>query len=177
MANISYHVPVAEWLFRNTQSSWLWLIVRLYVGWVWLSAGWGKFNNPAWVGSEAGNAMSGFVEGALAKAGGAHPAVQGWYAAFLEVCVQPYPELWAHLITYGEMLVGAALILGVLAGAAAFFGIFMNLNFLSAGTTSTNPQLLVLGLFLLLAWRVAGWWGIDRYLLPKLGWLKRPQST
>jgi hypothetical protein len=68
-----------------------------------------------------------------------------------------------------EVLVGIALILGLLTGIAAFFGIVMNLNYLLAGAASTNPILGFLALFLILAWRVAGYYGLDRYVLPLLG--------
>ena len=45
-----------------------------------------------------------------------------------------------------------------------------------AGSASTNPVLFGLGVFLVLAWKVAGWWGLDRYLLPLLGtpWTRGP---
>ncbi len=72
------------------------------------------------------------------------------------------------MVAWGELLVGIALILGAFTGIAAFFGAFMNMNFLLAGAVSTNPILLLGQLFLILAWRVAGWLGLDRYLLPKL---------
>ena len=49
---------------------------------------------------------------------------------------------------------------------AAFFGSFMNLNFLLAGTVSVNPTMLVLGILVVFAWRVAGYWGLDRFVLP-----------
>ncbi|MEX1027935.1 MAG: DoxX family protein, partial [Candidatus Paceibacterota bacterium] len=52
---------------------------------------------------------------------------------------------------------------------AAFFGLFMNLNFMLAGTVSSNPILFTLAIGLVLAWKVAGHWGLDRWLLPKLG--------
>lgn len=42
-------------------------------------------------------------------------------------------------------------------------------RFLFAGTTSINPLLLLIELFLVLAWRNAGWLGLDRWLLPWLG--------
>lgn len=45
----------------------------------------------------------------------------------------------------------------------------MSLNYLLAGSLSLNPILCVLSLFLLLAWRVSGFYGVDRYLLPLLG--------
>ena len=56
-----------------------------------------------------------------------------------------------------------------LTGIAAGFGVLMNLNYLLAGTVSINPVLGMLGLFLVLAWRVAGLIGLDRWLLPILG--------
>lgn len=59
--------------------------------------------------------------------------------------------------------------MGALTGIAAFFGVFMDMNYLLAGTISTNPILGLIGLFLILAWRVAGYYGVDRYLLPMLG--------
>jgi len=149
--------------------AWFWLLVRIYVGWQWLEAGWEKVTNPVWVGPDAGGALSGFIKGALAKTGGAHPDVSGWYASFLQNAVLPHANVWSHAVAYGEVVVGAALILGVLTGIAAFAGLFMNLNYLLAGTVSINPILFTLAIGLVLAWKIAGWYGVDRYLLPKLG--------
>lgn len=161
--------PLVQALFGKTGWAWVWIIPRLYVGWEWLSAGWGKVTNPAWVGPKAGAALTGFVNGALTKATGAHPDVQNAYAAFLKNVVLPNVGVWSGVVAFGETLVGIGLILGILTGIVAFFGIFMNLNYLMAGTVSTNPILLVISIFLLLAWKTAGWWGLDRWALPALG--------
>lgn len=161
--------PVSRFLFANTKVAWLWLLVRVYVGWQWLAAGWGKVNNSAWVGEEAGKALTGFINGALSKTVGAHPDVQSWYADFLQNVVLPNVAEWSQAVAYGEFLVGLGLILGAFTGIAAFFGLFMNLNFMLAGTVSVNPILFTLSIGLILAWRVAGYWGLDRYLLPWLG--------
>lgn len=169
MQSIIEESKVAKFLFASPKMSWLWLIVRVYVGWEWLSAGWGKFASPAWVGSQSGTALSGFINGALQKAAGAHPDVQSWYAGFLQNVVLPHVGFWSHLVTYGEILVGVALILGIFTGFAAFFGFFMNLNYLLAGTVSINPVLLILSLLLILAWRNAGYLGLDYFLLPYFG--------
>lgn len=160
---------ISKFFFANTMFAWFWLIVRVYVGWEWFYAGWEKLQNPVWVGSKAGVAVHGFLNGALAKASGQHPDVQGWYADFLSGFVSQHTVGFSYLVTYGEILVGIALILGILTGIAAFFGSFMNMNYLLAGTVSVNPILFVLQLFLILAWRTAGWYGLDRYLLPALG--------
>jgi len=69
----------------------------------------------------------------------------------------------------GELLVGLALILGAFVGIASFIGGFMNWNFMMAGTASINPVLFTLSILLILAWKMAGWWGLDRWLLPLLG--------
>lgn len=166
--------PVAHSLFGDVRWAWLWLILRLYVGWEWVSAALTKIGNPAWTGSKAGAAISGFVQGALAKASGEHPDVQPWYAWFLQHVVLPNASLWSYLVSFGELLVGIALILGLFTGIAAFFGSFMNMNYLLAGTVSSNPILFVIATFLVLAWKTAGWWGLDRWVLPALGTPWRP---
>lgn len=176
--------PIARFLFADTRMAWLWLIVRLYVGYEWITAGlekltgysfafgseFGQKVSSPWVfGAHDGAAIKGFVGGALAQAGGPHPAVQGWYASFLQSAVLPNATVFAYFVTFGEVLIGLGLIFGVLTGIAAFFGVFMNLNFLLAGTVSINPVIGVLAVFLVLAWRIAGYYGGDSIVLPLLG--------
>jgi len=175
--------PVARFLFADTRMAWFWLIVRLYAGYEWFTAGWekltghsinittfGKSTGTPWVfNAHSGAAMTGFVKGALAQSTGAHANVQGWYASFLQTFVLPHPAFWAYLITFGELAVGLGLLVGMLTGIAGFFGLVMNLNYVLAGAVSTNPILGALALFLVLAWRIGGYYGVDRYLLPLLG--------
>lgn len=124
--------------------------------------------NPVWFGSDAGAAMNGFVQGALGKTEGLHPDVYMWYASFLKGAVLPNLVVWSNAISVGEVLVGLGLIVGLFTGVAAFFGFFMNLNFLLAGTVSVNPVMMLLALGVVLAHRVAGHWGLDRYAMPYL---------
>ena len=141
-------------------------IPKFYVGYEWLTAGLEKLTgysftfdasfghniSSPWVfGAHDGAAIKGFVAGALAQVGGPHPAVQGWYASFLQSFVLPNAALFAYLVTFGEVLVGLGLIFGVLTSIAAFFGVFMNLNFLLAGAVSINPVIGVLAIFIVLA--------------------------
>jgi thiosulfate dehydrogenase [quinone] large subunit len=161
--------PISRFLFADSRMAWFWLVVRIYCGWQWLQAGYEKWGAPGWTGTDSGAAIAGFVNGALGKTGGEHPDVAGWYAGFLQAFVLPYAPMWAWAITIGEILVGLGLIFGVLTGIAAFFGGLMNVNYLMAGTVSSNPLLFILATWLVLAWRIAGWYGFDRYLLPRLG--------
>lgn len=161
--------PISRFLFSNTKSSIFWLLVRVYVGWQWLLAGVSKFTNPLWIGDERGKAITGFLKGALSKTVGEHPDVSSWYADFISNVVLPNAVTFSYIIVFGEILVGVGLILGAFTGISAFFGMFMNLNFLFAGTVSINPLLFILSIGLVLAWKVSGFIGLDRYLLPKLG--------
>ena len=175
--------PLARFLFADTRIAWVWLLVRVYVGWQWLVAGtekltgysidvgsFGTHVGNSWIfTTHPGAALTGFLNGALAQTTGAHPAVQGWYGWFVEHIGLPGAGVFTYAVTFGEILVGLGLIFGVLTGIAAFFGLFMNLNFMLAGAVSINPIIGGLALFLILAWRVAGYYGGDRYLLPLLG--------
>lgn len=103
--------------------------------------------------------------------------MEGWYAWFLQHVVLPHTTVWGHVVSWGEFLVGIALMLGIFAGLAAFFGALMNMNYVLAGTVSTNPILLVIAILLMLAWKTAGWWGLDRWILPALGTPWRPGAV
>ena len=157
--------PVTQFLFGDVRLSWIWLVLRIYIGYLWLEAGWAKMTSPAWLGANAGAALKGFVAGALAKTSGSHPDVTGWYAWFLQNVVLPNAGLWSNLVAVGETLVGIALILGLFTGIAAFFGGFMNVSYLLAGTVSTNPFMFVIATWLVLSWRTAGWLGLDHWAL------------
>ncbi len=85
---------------------------------------------------------------------------------------------FAKMVAYGEAIIGLALILGMFTGIAAFFGGFMNWNFMMAGSASTNLMLFVVAVGLILAWKIAGYLGVDYFLLPLLGtpWPSRQEK-
>jgi thiosulfate dehydrogenase (quinone) large subunit len=179
---LSYPEPwLSKAAFASRASVPFWTVVRLYLGYLWLTAGWGKITNPAWVGPEAGGAVKGFLNNALTLTTGDHPSVQGWYAWLIERVFIPNAAVMSYLVAYGEVLIGLALILGLLTGFSAFMGGFLNAAFLFAGTVSTNPLMFVLATWLVLAWRVSGYWGLDYWVLPFLGaprgnW-RKPKDT
>jgi thiosulfate dehydrogenase [quinone] large subunit len=161
--------PIAQFLFQNTKASVIWLVVRLYLAYGWLDAGWHKVTDPAWM--ETGQGILGFWTRALGNAPNGKPIIAyDWYRAFLQFLVDSGSHPWfAKVIVFGELAVGLGLLVGALVGIAAFFGALMNLSFLMAGTVSTNPVLFFGGILLILAWKNAGYLGIDRFLLPLLG--------
>ncbi len=167
--------PFANRLFGSPAWSWLWLVVRVYVGYTWITSGLGKLSNPGWV--QTGAILKGFWQNAVqVPAPPAKPLiVYDWYRSFIEFLLNGGHYVWfSKLVVAGELLVGVALILGAFVGIAAFVGGFMNWNFMMAGSASINPVLFALSILLILAWKNAGWFGLDRWLLPALGTPWRP---
>lgn len=159
----------AKMLFGDTRFSFIWLVLRLYLGYEWLTAGWHKVTSPDWV--QTGVALKGFWTGAIAMPEAGRPPIAfDWYRSFLTYMLNAEAYTWfAKLIAYGEVLIGIALILGLFTGIAAFFSGFMNWNFIMAGSASTNGMLFFIAVLLILAWKTAGYIGVDYYLLPYLG--------
>ena len=161
--------PIARSLFASLPIAWFWALARIWLGWRWLEAGRHKIDNPAW--TDTGVAVKGYWERAITvPEEGRPPIAFDWYREFLAGLLAGEHYTWfAPMIAWGEVLVGIALILGAFTGVAAFLGAFMNWNFIMAGTASTNPVLFVIAIGVMLAWKVAGYWGVDRVLLPMLG--------
>ena len=160
-----------RYLFNNTRAGLLWLPIRLFVGFSFLEAGLHKAQGTGWL--DGGSALLGFWKGAVAvpAAGAGRPPISfEWYRDFLNVLINNNTQGWfAYLIVFGEIAVGLGLIFGILVGFASFFGALMNMSFLLAGSASTNPILFTCEIGLILGWRVAGYYGLDRYLLPMIG--------
>jgi thiosulfate dehydrogenase [quinone] large subunit len=157
-------------LLGNTYLAVLWMPLRFFVGQEWLAAGEHKLRDAAWM--DGGTALKGFWTGAIAiPEAPARPRITyDWFREFLTYMLNHEWYTWfAKLVAIGEVLVGLGLIVGALVGIAAFFGTVLNFNFMLAGTTSTNPVLFALTVFLVLGWKVAGWVGLDRSLIPLLG--------
>lgn len=165
--------PIAHALFETVRFSWLWLLLRFYLAYTWLSAAWGKLNNPAWMD---GKAIQGFWQNAVSVSEtGSGQITFDWYRTFLQYMIDSGWNTWfGPLMAYAELTVGLLLLLGAFTGIAAFMGAFLNMNFMLAGVASTNPVLFTISILVMLAWKVAGWWGLDRWLLPLLGtpWMR-----
>lgn len=145
----------------------VWAVLRIWLGVQWVKAGFHKITD--------GFDASGYLQGAIAKAGGEHPVVQDWYAGFLENFALPNVGLFNILVPWGEFFVGLGLILGAATIPALIAGAFMNLNFMLAGTLSTNPILYTVAFILLLTGTAGYYYGVDRFAIPYLKkFLKHP---
>ena len=163
-----HNLAISTMLFRSRMGSILWLIVRLWLGYEWLNAGyqkiWGAERSAFWFGG--GTAVKGFATaGILGSTAGKGGASYGWWAGFLHNFVVPNASWIAKLVALGEVLIGVGLIVGLFTGVAAFAGLLLNLTYMFSGTAGVNPAYAILGVLLVLAWRNAGWIGLDRFVL------------
>lgn len=157
--------PIETALFNNTGPiTFLWLVIRLWLGFQWAMAGWEKLNSPEWMN---GTKISGFWKSSLADYGKPNSDVAfDWYAAFLKGLSDSNSQTWfGPLIAWAEFLGGIMLMLGLFTGLVALLLAFLNFNYMLAGSAGLNPVYLVFAILLVLAWKNAGWWGLDRFVL------------
>lgn len=148
---------------NNIAAAWVAVLLRVYLGWMWLEAGWHKITG--------GFTAEGFLNNAVAKPiadKATGELIYPTYTAFVENFALPNVKLINILIPWGEFLVGLGLILGTLTTVAALAGLLMNFMFLMAGTVSTNPWMVLIGIIIVAAGANAGRIGGDFYVLPLL---------
>ena len=119
-------------VLTDARLAWLWLILRVSLGWFWFEAGRRHLQSAVGIG----------------RAG------EPWVAQALAVV---------------QTLAGIALILGAFVGLAAFAGGVVGSGLVPATAGVMTPLLFTAVVVLVLAWKTAGWIGLDRWLLPLLG--------
>jgi thiosulfate dehydrogenase [quinone] large subunit len=135
------------------------VLIRLYLGYIFFTSGLHKLGQ--------GQSWPAMLQGLLGKWAGEAP--HKWYASFLSHTVLPNHEVFAYLVSVGELLVGACLLLGLFTRLACVFGAVMNFNYLmahgheSASAALSNEAFLVMEAVIFLA--AAGRsFGIDQAL-------------
>jgi thiosulfate dehydrogenase [quinone] large subunit len=161
--------PIEIALFNETGPvTWLWLVLRVWLGWQWAAAGWDKIQNPRWMD---GMQLREIWQNAIGQAGQPYSNVAyDWYGDLLGTLAANGAETWlAPVAAFGELFAGVCLILGLFTGFAALGAAFLSFNFMLAGSGGANPVYFLFALVLIMAWKNAGWWGLDRFVLPALG--------
>lgn len=149
----------ARWIALGRMFAGLILLYEVLLG------GWWKLGlpstgpNPEWLGPAAGTAITETAERAIEE------GTYGWYAWLLELAVLPHVELWSVVATVAQLLVGIALVAGVLTRPAALVGLLYFFPVFHFGTIRTSPAFAVPIAFAFVA-NAGYYYGVD-------GWLAR----
>ncbi len=143
----------------------VWAVLRIGLGWVWLSAAIEKLQAfPDYVGAHVGTAVAGFLEGALAQTSGAHAQVTAEWAWLIHVLFLPTAGFWSIVVTFGELAVGLGLIVGLFTGTALMAALVMNLAYMLSGSATVNPPMFALEVAMLAVGPAVAYWGLDHLL-------------
>lgn len=156
----------------------VWLLARLLLAYELIPLAWDKLAGPGsdvWVGGRAGVAMSEYLRGALAPATAGQAAPPVWYAWLIGTVLLPNAAILSYLVAVGELLIGAALLLGLFTRFAVAMALVEHMALFYAGSMNTLPYVLPLELAILLLGYRAGHYGVDGLVLAKLSpWFRTP---
>lgn len=139
-------------------------LLRVYVGYLFLTSGWEKWTStPPFTDGEA---LAHFLKGCLAKAESGSIT-----AALIQSYYIPNAHVLAWMVVIGELAVGAALLSGTATRLACVMGICMNVNFLIASSgnflTFDNNAFFILIQLALLFSAAGRFLGLDYFLNKK----------
>ncbi len=137
---------------------WQVALLRIFFGYYFLFDGLGKLSS--------GFTRPGVLEKRLSS--WANDAAFAWYKPFLQGLAIPHHQLFAQLVTWGMILAGLGLLVGLLTRPAALGGILMTLNFFLAkgggSPATTSDQAFMAGLLVVFLTRAGRSFGLDRWL-------------
>lgn len=150
-----------------SERTYLWYIalLRLYVGYYLLYQGIRKyqrgFPHGDWVGRQIGDLAT--VD------------IYPWYRTFLSEYVVPNRETFGYLVVSGEILAGAALLLGLLTRLSALIAVFMLVNYYlgpgmaRGGASLAQQQMFIITLIIIFLSNAGRSLGLDGLLLSRKG--------
>ncbi|RLJ74401.1 DoxX family protein [Salisediminibacterium halotolerans] len=106
-----------KFLRENTVASAILAVLRIYIGWQWLTSGWDKVFGPE------GFDASGYLQGVV----GNEEVMEQYptYHAFIENVALPNSDLFSFIVAWGgEIFVGLGLIAGMLGHPPFLYGVY-----------------------------------------------------
>ena len=132
------------------------LPLRLFIGLGWIRAGVAKLIDPEWY---SGDLLIEFLQANLLHGGATFPIYNGlMMGLFTE-----HASFLSNLVTAGQLYTGLAIFFGIFTRPALLAGLFMNMNFVLAGTVNPSAFYMIIQLTLLTS-NVGRVLGIDGFL-------------
>lgn len=164
-----------RFIFNDPRTAPVWAVIRILVGLQWLSIAIPKLNNPGWM--EGGEIVRfWWTQQTAIPESGPPPIIYGWYRDFLSGMLNAGAYEWmAPLIVYAEILFGVLFITGAFVGFTGLAAAFLHWNYLLAGSAGNNGLMFPATILLIVAWKVAGYYGLDYFLMRRVSALWSPR--
>jgi thiosulfate dehydrogenase [quinone] large subunit len=146
---------VLAWLRESKVAAIAWLAVRVWVGCMWVQAGWAKVfgaENPYFLHNN-GAGVAGFA--------GHGAAAYSWWGSIMHSFVVPNASWIAVLVAFGELAIGLGLVVGFLTRTAAVCSLLLLFTYIMSGTASVCAFYALCALIVLATWRTSTWIGVD----------------
>jgi thiosulfate dehydrogenase [quinone] large subunit len=149
---------VFTWLGQSKVASVAWLAVRVWIGIMWIQAGWAKVfgaENPGFLHNN-GAGVAGFA---------AHGApAYSWWGSLMHSFVVPNASWIAVIVAFGELAIGLGLVVGFLTRTAAIASLLLLFTYVMSGTAGVNGFYALCAIIVLATWRTSTWIGLDGLL-------------
>ena len=146
---------IFKWLGQSKVMAIGWLAMRVWLGIMWMQAGWAKL-----FGAE--NAYFLHNHGAGVAGFAAHgAAAYSWWGSFLHSFVVPNAGPIALLVAFGEFAIGVALVLGFFTRTAAIASLLLLFTYVMSGTASVCGFYALFAIVILATWKTSSWFGVD----------------
>ena len=147
--------PVWDWLKESKVAAVVWLAMRVWLGIMWIQAGWAKL----W-GAENGAFLHHNGAGVAGFAAHGAPAYT-WWGSFLHSFVVPNSGWIGILVAVAELAIGIALVLGIFTRLAALGSLALLFTYVMSGTASVCAFYALFAIVVLVMWKTSSWIGVD----------------
>lgn len=164
---------LVRFLFNDPRMAPVWAIVRVLVGIQWLRIAVPKLSEPGWM--EGGAIVRGFWENQLNNG-----LFYGWYADFLNFMLEnELYRVFGVVMPVLETAFGVLFIVGAFVGLTGLAASFVHVNYLLAGSAGQNAILFPAAILLVAAWKIAGYYGLDYFIMRRVStvWSPRPNEN
>jgi thiosulfate dehydrogenase [quinone] large subunit len=150
------NTPAAvKWLGQSKIMAVGWLAMRVWLGIMWMQAGWAKL-----FGAENAYFLHNNGAGVAGFAAHGVPAYS-WWGSFLHSFVVPNAGWIGVFIALAEFAVGAGLVLGLFTRVAALGSLAMLFTYVMSGTASVCGFYALFAIVILATWKTSSWIGLD----------------
>jgi thiosulfate dehydrogenase [quinone] large subunit len=143
------------WVLQSRVVSVVWLAMRVWLGIMWIQAGWAKLwgaENSAFL-HHGGAGVAGFATHGV--------AAYTWWHHFLTGVVVPNSGAIGILVAVAEFTIGVALVAGLFTRLAALASLGLLFTYVMSGTASVCALYALFAIVIMVTWRTSSWIGLD----------------